>query len=217
LKPIEDTKDSADRPPIVALTGDGHCEKKILNALAHRYDGHDRTLLLPTKPPPIGAERRTIGRFSGLSAFQVIKTYVSRFKFTQYLVILDIEHFTGDHSQEDMRIEIERALENFGFLEHNVVSLNDRAYRVKCRVGAHLLRMNTVVSGFGKRVEENISELLKLEHGLDVRADKGAIRNALNQLNLDLHDLLTNCSDRNLSTAFKGLVAALLDFENQDC
>lgn len=216
MRPIEDLKDCGNSSLVVALTGDGKLEKKILRALAQRHDGHDKALLLPTKASPIGAERRRTGRFSGLSAFQVIKTYVGKYRFSQYLFLLDIEHFSGNRTQEGLQSEISKALNGFGFADQNITQLNDHAYRVRCTLGLHRVRINTVLSGSDRRVEENISELLKLEHGLDIAPDKGAIQRALEQLGSNLHALLTSCCASNLSRAFSGLVAALQDFENHN-
>lgn len=214
MRPIEDLRDRGNGPLVVSLTGDGEREKEILKALAQRHNGHDKALLLPTKNPAIGVERKKIGRFSGPSAFQVVKTFVSKFGFSRYLVILDIEHFGENRTQEGLQNQIAGSLSCFGFADQSITPLNDRSYRVTCTVGTRRVCMNTVLSGSNKCVEENISELLRLEHGLNVSPTKPAVREALRQLDLHLRDLLTGCRACNLSRAFPGLVAALQDLES---
>jgi len=182
--------------------------------LAQRFNGYDKVLLLPTKAPSLGIERKKCGRFSGLSAFQVVKTYVSKWRLTEYLLIIDMEHFGLHHDKVSIQNAIEDNVRSFGFADPKVTLLNEGAYRISCFLGSHRISMNAALSGSEKRVEENISKLIKLEYNTEIAPEKGDIESELHRLGLSLEELLRKSDLNNLSRAFPGLTAALKDFEN---
>jgi hypothetical protein len=129
-------------------------------------------------------------------------------------MIIDIEHLGGNRTPGLLENQIRRSLNSFGFRGPEITTLNDRAYRITSLLGSRRIYMNAVLSGSDKCVEEDIAELLRLEHGLTVAPNKAAIRDELSRLGTDLQHLLINCQACNLSRAFPGLIAALQDLED---
>lgn len=101
----------------IALTGDGRREQLLLKAFAERYNGKEFVLQLPTNIAPLGHGNKLTGRFVGFSVLQTIKTYVSTYKFTRYLFLIDREHFNDNDLISGIRSNLT------GFNQINVTAL----------------------------------------------------------------------------------------------
>src|ERR1035437_146750 len=176
----------------ISLTGDGRREQSLLKAFAERYNGNEFVLQLPATVGLLGHGNKITGRFPGFSVLQTIKTYVSKWKFTQYLFLVDIEHF----NDEDLILEISRNLIGFNLI--NIIRLADQAFLIKCNLGSHELTIHVVVCGEKKCIEENIAKLILLEFGSQVEPTKPAIDQALNQNDSNLYLLIKNAESNNL-------------------
>jgi hypothetical protein len=192
----------------ISLTGDGRREQSLLKAFAERYNGKEFVLQLPTAIGPLGHGHKLTGRFVGFSVLQAIKTYVSTYKFTRYLVLIDKEHFTD----KDLISEIKNNLH--GFNQINVTSLADQAFLIRCNMGSHDLTIHSVVCGEKKCIEENIAKLILLEFRTHVKPIKPDIDRVLNQHGSNLYLLIKNAKSKNLCKAFTDLTAAFSNIES---
>jgi hypothetical protein len=212
MKPVYDLKEIDIDSVTIALTGDGSWERVVLKAFAERHDGNEQTLLIPIAVALLGHGHKKTGRFSGLSALQPIKTYVDQYRIKRYLFVLDVEHI---NKEKGIKSELEASAKKYGFeLPDNVEAIGNQAFLIRCRLGSHKITVHTVISGREKRIEENISTLIRLELGIDVEPDKQAIKNILKQSRTDLFSLVKNGSSRNVSQAFPDLTAAFQNIED---
>jgi len=192
----------------ISLTGDGRREQSLLKAFAERYNGNEFVLQLPATIGPLGHGNKRTGRFPGFSGLQTIKTYVSKWKFTRYLFLIDREHF----NDEDLILEIRRNL--IGFNRINITPIEDQAFLVRCNLGSHELTIHVVVCGEKKCIEENIAKLILLEFGSQVEPIKPYIDQALDQKGSNLYLLIKNARSNNLLQAFTDLTAAFSSIES---
>jgi hypothetical protein len=192
----------------ISLTGDGRREQLLLKAFAERYNGEEFVLQLPANVALLGHGNKLTGRFAGFSVLQTIKTYVTKWKFTRYLLLIDREHF----NDEDLILEIRNNLTGFNQIKIN--ALADQAFLINCKVGLHDLTIHAVVCGERKCIEENIAKLIHLEFGTPVRPIKADIDQALNQHHSNLYKLIKNAESRNLSQAFTDLTSAFSSIES---
>jgi hypothetical protein len=192
----------------ISLTGDGRREQSLLKAFAERYNGEEFVLQLPATVAPLGHGNKLTGRFAGFSVLQTIKTYVSKWKFTRYLLLIDKEYF----NDEDLISEIKNNLTGFNLVKIN--SLADQAFLINCNVGSHDLTIHAVVCGKKKCVEENIAKLINLEFGTPVKPTKSDIDRTLNQHDSNLYMLIKNAREKNLCQAFTDLTSAFSNIES---
>ena len=192
----------------ISLTGDGRREQSLLKAFAERYNGKDFVLQLPATIAPLGHGNKLTGRFVGFSVLQTIKTYVSKYKFTRYLLLIDVEHF----NDIDLISEIKSNLT--GFNQIKVTSLSQQAFLISCNIGSHSLIIHAVVCGEKKCIEENIAELIYLEFGTHVKPIKPDIDRVLRQHDSNLYKLIKNAKLSNLCQAFADLTAAFSNIES---
>ncbi len=192
----------------IALTGDGRREQLLLKGFAERYNGEDFLLQLPTTIAPLGHGNKLTGRFSGFSVLQTIKTYVTKYKFTQYLLLIDKEHFNDNDLISEIRSNLT------GFNQINITALANQAFLVKCNIGSHELIIHVVVCGERKCIEENIAKLIRLEFKTNVKPIKPGIERALNQHDSNLYILIKNAKSHNLCQAFTDLTAAFSNIES---
>lgn len=192
----------------ISLTGDGRREQSLLKAFAERYNGKKFVLQLPVTIAPLGHGNKLTGRFVGFSVLQTIKTYVSKYKFTRYLLLIDREHF----NDKDLISEIKRNLTGFTLI--NITPLADQAFLISCNIGSHDLVIHAVVCGEKKCIEENIAKLILLEFRTHVEPIKPDIDRVLNQHGSNLYMLIKNAKSNNLCQAFTDLTAAFSNIEN---
>jgi hypothetical protein len=194
----------------IALTGDGTWESSyVLPALAERFDGTDKALLIPVAYPHVVRGRKTSSRFAGFSILQAVKTYTSEYGVNKYLIVIDKEHSNGRGLSDEAR----EKLEEYGFLDVSSRLLAQDAASIECKHGSHEICIKATFSGRDKRIEENIAELISLELGIPIEPNKDSIRNTLKQHNLDLRRLVGRARMNNLSRAFPALCAALKSLE----
>lgn len=212
MKPVNDLKEVDIKSMTVALTGDGHWEHEILKALAERYDGNENVLLIPISVALLGRGNRRTGRFSGLSALQATKTYISKYRFNRYLFLVDKEHVC---TTEDTGAELEAKVREMGFSLPHTEPLARQAFLVRCKLGSHDIVIYTVISGEEKCIEENIAKLVNLEWNIDIEPNKKAIRNVLRQRGTNLFSFVRNAASANLSQALSDLAAAFESMEEE--
>jgi hypothetical protein len=165
-------------------------------------------LQLPTTIAPLGHGNKLTGRFVGFSVLQTIKTYVSTYKFTRYLFLIDREHLNDN----DLISEIKNNLT--GFNQINITALAAQAFLISCNLGSHDLIIHVIVCGEKKCIEENIAKLILLEFGTHVEPIKPDIERALNQHDSNLYILIKNAKSNNLDQAFTDLTAAFSNIES---
>ncbi|MCW3129152.1 MAG: hypothetical protein N2V75_03520 [Methanophagales archaeon] len=68
-----------------------------------------------------------------------------------------------------------------------------------------------------KSSEEELAELIGLELGLEVEANKGRIKEVLRNRNMREEDLIAKAKDKNLREAFPSLSSALTRIREEDC
>jgi hypothetical protein len=192
----------------IALTGDGRREQSLLKAFAERFNGNDFVLQLPAPVAPLGHGNKLTGRFCGFSVLQTIKTYVTKYKYSRYLFLIDSEHFKA----EDLVSEIKSNLA--GFDRVRITSLGDQAFLICCNIGSHDLTIHVVVHGEEKCIEENISKLILSEFGTSVKPIKSHIDRFLRQNGSNLYMLIKNAKSANLLQAFNDLSAAFSNMES---
>jgi hypothetical protein len=210
LRPISDPKGIEPSSLTIALTGDGRWESSyILPALASRFDGTDKALLVPSVSPYIIRRRQTNTRVTGFSVLRSIKILTSNYGVNRFLVVIDIEHSNGNRLID----QIKRKLAEYGFSEVRPTLLDGDAISVQCKHGSRDICIKAAFSGQNRCIEENIADLINLELGIPVQPDKGSIRNVLKQRDLDLKQLLERATIDNLSRAFRALCVALRSLE----
>lgn len=211
MKPISDFAETgAIKSVTVALTGDGRTEANILKAMAERHNGRKHALKLPEPMALLGHGNKKTGRMSGYSALRAIQTYVTRFGFTKFLFLLDVEHVDNP---KNLSFEMTQALTALGFNAPNIKTLTDQAYLACCSLGSHAVFIHVVVCGKEKCIEENIASLIRLERGIEVSPNEHDVHVFLKQNGIDLYGLIKVSKLNNLKVAFKDLIAV---FENME-
>ena len=165
-------------------------------------------LQLPTTIAPLGHGNKLTGRFPGFSVLRTIKTYVSAYKFTRYLLLIDKEHFNDTDLISEIRTNLT------GFNQINITQLSDQAFLVSCNIGLHKLTIHVVVCGEKKCIEENIAKLICLEFRTHVKPTKPNIMRALSQQDSNLYLLIKNAKSNNLHQAFMDLTTAFSNIES---
>jgi len=212
MRPVNDLKEVDIESMTVALTGDGHWEHEILKALAERYNGNENVLLIPIPVALLGHGNRRTGRFSGLSALQAIKTYISKYRIKRYLFLVDKEHI---RNTEDTSTELEASVREMGFSLPHTEPLAKQAFLVRCKVGSHDIVIHTVISGEEKCIEEDIAKLVNLEWNIDIEPKKWVIRSVLRQRGTNLFSFVRNAASANLTQALSDLAAAFESMEEE--
>ena len=138
------------RPIIMVITGDGRAEFRRLKVFAERYDG-EKVLWFPLKP--IFPLKRKSEKKTGVNVLEVLNVYPGKYKLTQFLFVVDREHFKSENPTK----KIEEFLRGKGINVSSVEQMNGGALRISCKI---------------KSSEEELAELIGLELGLEVEANK---------------------------------------------
>jgi len=205
LKLARDLKEiKPQRPYLIILTGNGKWERKrVLPPLCEKYDGSEKFLWFP-EPPRVKKE-------TGLKALNAIKHYLIQYGLERFLFLLDREHLKakrGKAVKEQGQIlnYLQRKLR--AKLEESHELLPQRAFAIKGRIGSLSFNLSVVIFGATSKIEEEISELIKLKYGIEVEAKDSKIKWLLRRKRKRLEDLLAEASKKALEKAFPGLYAA---------
>jgi len=95
--------------------------------------------------------------------------------------------------------------------------MNGGALRISCKVGPYDVVVYMAILGKIKSSEEELAELIGLELGLEVEANKGRIKEVLRSRNMREEDLIAKAKDKNLREAFPSLSSALTRIREEDC
>ncbi|RLF20238.1 MAG: hypothetical protein DRM97_07820 [Thermoprotei archaeon] len=179
---------------IIALTGNGASEGRVLTALAEKLDPPEepKIILMPQTSGRTGLEP-TIDTLAGL----IVTGLVTK----TYAIVIDKEHL-----KEEPEDHIREALQDHGFTIHNFIKLSDDLYRITCIKGEQLdIYIATLGITPKGNLEEHLAELIKLRYGEQVEPDKRAISRWLRQNQKKLEDLIREATRNQLQRALKPL------------
>jgi len=198
------------RPIIMVITGDGRAEFRRLKVFAERYDG-EKVLWFPLKP--IFPLKRKSEKKTGVNVLEVLNVYPGKYKLTQFLFVVDREHFKSENPTK----KIEEFLRGKGINVSSVEQMNGGALCISCKVGPYDVVVYMAILGKIKSSEEELAELIGLELGLEVEANKRRIKEVLRSRNMREEDLIAKAKDKNLREAFPSLSSALTRIREEDC
>jgi len=95
--------------------------------------------------------------------------------------------------------------------------MNGGSLCISCKVGPYDVVVYMAILGKIKSSEEELAELIGLELGLEVEANKGRIKEVLRSRNMREEDLIAKAKDKNLREAFPSLSSALTGIREEDC
>lgn len=121
---------------------------------------------------------------------------------TSLIIIIDKEHI---ENPDDMK----KHLVNFFTYEVKQEDSNNQYFEFEVQRRPKKTTLYIIVLGFNKRVEENISRLIKEEYGEDIPPEKQKIRDFLHRKNMRIEDLIKNSSEKALNNAFSNLMKLL--------
>lgn len=190
------------------FTGNGRRELKVLSAICARFDGDTRLLWFPSSPIKPGLKQ------TGITVLNALVHAIETYGLGQFLCLLDREHF-ATHIDEPSQV--------CTFLNGKKASV----YSVTCLVPARAFvfqgclsgrhfELCLVVLGTTSSLEEEISELIRLVHEIDVSPDKAAIEQFLSVQGCDVRSLIGSASMEHLATAFPGLCSAMKWIEREN-
>lgn len=202
IREIEDQ-----RPDILVLTGNGKTETRILSALCEKYNGKAKFLWFPETPIRRGLKE------TGFKALHAIGVYLTKYKLKRFLFLVDREHFKGTEQTEQEAVNAHLRKELKAKIETTCEHLPGRAFTTKGCLGNHPFEVCTVIFGTTLKIEEEISELIRLKFGTQVNPDKAEINRFLRKREKRLENLIAGASKRHLEKAFIGLCSALKKME----
>lgn len=200
IKTLIDT--SADQI-FLTLTGDGNWEVYIIKGFCKAFNGKDNYVLFPKTPSPSG-------RKTGLSSLDSIKYLTSKYRFRNYICIVDKEHVRST-SDSNLKNDLTSRIYKIGRYEFHKSSV-DIGVSTEIQWGPHNANLDLIILGKCKCLEENISILIENQYNKRIQPTKKPIRNFLKQKNINLSELITNASTKNLKIAFPALYSF---FKNQ--
>lgn len=205
MKLVRDLKEiEPRRPHIVVLTGNGKTERRrILPALCEKYNGKAKFLWFPE---PSKGKKET-----GLKPLNAIRDYLIQYKLERFLFLIDrkpqFEEIKLGKEQEEVNRYLEKKLK--ASIETTCELVPEKAFIARGYVGTHPFDVCTVIFGIASNVEEEISELIRLKFGTQVKPEKTEIKQFLKQRRKKLENLIEEASKGYLEKAFPGLCNAL--------
>lgn len=206
----------SDRPgePLI-LTGNGRGEFYLLKKIVEKLDGTSKELFFPYFQSKVLMElpkARTT-----LAVLKSLMEYVEEYDVKRFLVILDLEHFTGE-----IRGDIEEKLESLGVTIAETAALNpphDNALRVEgqSRSGRDFVALIAVMGDeICPKTECHIAHLIDEKYGVWIDppkddADKMEFLKKVKEITRarNYGKLIENLSEEELTEFFPQLLHAL--------
>lgn len=209
MRLIRELKEIGEEYPdiIIVLTGEGNRERHILTTLCPKYNGQSKCLWFPDVPRG--------GKQTGKAALNIIDYYARKLKYERFLFLMDREHFY-DSVEEQLRKHLENKVKMRVEATHDLVS--GKAFLIRGYAGGRMVQIWVAVQG-RIRLEDEMSDLIRLKFGEEVKPQKGEIRNfvkrAYPKMKSSKHYqiLLERASKKYLEQALPGLCAALKRIE----
>lgn len=197
---------------IVVITGNGKTEGYILTALCPKYNGQGKYLWFPAPP------RRK--KVTGLKALNSVCEH-RRSNHDKFLFLVDrIPCFEGI-AQGNEQEQVCRYLEKLKIrIEATDELARGRAFVLRGYLGGHSLKIWTAIQG-RTRLEDEMSDLIRLKFGEEVKPEKGEIRNFVKRKYPNVKGekyyqaLLKSASKKYLEQAFPGLCSVLKRMEKE--
>ena len=210
MRLVRDLKELKDKQPnILVLTGNGKTESRILAALCEKYDGKEKFLWFPETPI-----RRRL-KETGFKAFNAIKICLAKYRLGKFLFLIDREHFKEvrqGREQEEVSRYMEKRLK--ARIETTCELVSEKAFITRGYLGSYPFDVCTVIFGVTSKIEEEISELIRLKLKVQVKPDKPSIDRFLKSRRKKVESLIKEASKKYLEEAFPGLCNALKAIEN---
>lgn len=193
MRVVEETPPGAQVISFV-LTGDGRTERKVLSAIAERYNGHAKILVFPKSTKP---------KKTGLSVFEAIESIHKLTGHTRYLILVDREHFSEE--------KLHKMLPTL-FGKYKVTTVEPYT------ILTEKFEIYLVVLGEKTAVEDHIAKLINLEVGddtiqieyTDIVSLKRQIRTFIKTSGYKtLKKFILSCKVENIEAAFEPLVKVL--------
>jgi len=175
--------------------GNGAFDFRILRALCKRFNG-----IKKLAAPQLSGEKGFISALKTVT--WLIDNIQVNWQKTSLIIIIDKEHI---ENPDDMK----KHLVNFFTYEVKQEDSNNQYFEFEVQRGPKKTTLYIIVLGFNKRVEENISRLIKEEYGEDIPPEKQKIRDFLHRKNMRIEDLIKNSSEKALNNAFSNLMKLL--------
>jgi hypothetical protein len=196
------------------ITGDGRWEQVILKSIAKRYNGKDKIIYFPKNHYKIyGEDVKKTGLWC-LDFLKLEKEKLNIFdKCKNLLVLIDKEHI---HKTEDIINKL-NSLNVFDGIK--VIKTTENLVIIEGLSESRILKIYVVIFGNKKCIEENVAELIKLEFGENINADKNSIKNFLKSINLKrngLKKLIEKAKIENLEASFNNLIYVIKELESGD-
>ncbi|WP_048055516.1 hypothetical protein [Methanotorris igneus] len=199
------SEESKDNFIAFVITGNGRWEQVILKSIAKRYNGRDKVLYFPKSP--FKHSRKT-----GLSCLDILRLEKEKLniikKCGKLLVLIDKEHIS---SVDD----ITKKLESLRVFEDFEMENNGDIVKIIGNLGNREIVIHIVIFGKEKCIEEDVSELIKLEFGENIYPDKNAIKDFLKSKGLKRKDLIEDAKIENLEIAFNPLIRVIKFLEGE--
>lgn len=176
-----------------AIIGDGIRDKRILEAIAEKYD-HGKLLRIPQTP---------FRGETGIKALiRKLIILIEHTRMDKYLALIDREHVESAD-------KLCREFRGHGFDIVNVEQLRRGCLRLSVSRGAKKATIYLAILGRVKAVEENPAKLIKKLYGEHVEASKEAVDKWLRARGLREDELVRKASRRVLEESFPTLTEAL--------
>jgi len=200
------TENPVDNFIAFVITGDGRWEQVILKSIAKRYNGKDKVLYFPKSP--FKSLKKT-----GLSCLDILRLEKEKLnivkKCGKLLVLVDKEHVSNVE-------DIAKKLESLEVFEDFKMENNEDIVKIIGNLGNREIIIHIVIFGKEKCIEEDVSELIKLEFGENINPDKNAIKDFLKSKGLKRKDLIENAKIENLEIAFNPLIRVIKFLEGEE-
>ncbi len=189
---------SVKEPVPIVLFANGRRDERIFRGIASKYN-HKKTLLSPQIP-----------RVTGLAILETFARLVEMTEVTVFVIIIDREHI-----REEERLLY--WLNGYGF-KARIVSKRNSLLKMICERGPKSVVLYIVLLGYTEKgnIEENLSELIKLISGEEVKPDKVSIASWLKKKRMRDVDVVMRASKSQLEKAFQPIIDLLRELERNN-
>ena len=158
---LRDTSPQESRRVVLhVITGDGRWEFKVLKGICRKLNGKDKIVYSPISR----IEKKTgIGCLDFLNE---LPGYYEEREVPKVLAIVDKEHVP-----QNLEKEVSSRVKLMAFREE----INGRLYFMKVKSKGREIKAYLSISGEEKRIEEDISKLIKLRFRVEIPPEKKAI------------------------------------------
>lgn len=204
------TEETLGKPLAFVITGNGRKELGVLRQIAKKYNGagpHDVLYFpLSSRSSPLRKENRV----TGIRALNSLKIEEVR-QYGKVLCLIDREHISRN---------IRDNISTLGIFNSFNFKTNDEPYVIKGQIEQEDIILHLVILGKKKRLEENISELIKLMTSKKVKPEKESIKNFIYNCEKireqeidDYEDLIKVAKRKEIEKAFDNLTTAIKRLE----